>query len=85
MPHSVMSVAALLAQAPMSQYLGPARWLLDARPSGDQVACSIPAGSGNIDMEIDHEMFSTDILSLPLIQEGQLFWRKNVHRYWLIT
>ena len=34
--------------------------------------------------EIDHEIFSTVILSLPLIQEGQLsvvvsFWRKNVH------
>ena len=32
-------------------------------------------------LEIDHEIFSTVILSLPLIQEGQLvsFWRKNVH------
>ena len=34
-------------------------------------------------VEIDHEIFSTVILSLPLIQEGQLsvvsFWRKNVH------
>ena len=33
-------------------------------------------------MEIDHEIFSTVILSLPLIQEGQSvvsFWRKNVH------
>ena len=32
-------------------------------------------------VEIDHEMFSTVILSLPLIQEGHLssFWRKNVH------
>ena len=29
-------------------------------------------------VEIDHEIFSTVILSLPLIQEGQ-FWRKNVH------
>ena len=29
----------------------------------------------------DHEIFSTVILSLPLIQEGQLsvFWQKNVH------
>ena len=31
-------------------------------------------------VEIDHEIFSTVILLLPLIQEGQLsvFWRKNV-------
>ena len=32
-------------------------------------------------VEIDHEIFSTVILSLPLIQEGAVvsFWRKNVH------
>ena len=31
-------------------------------------------------VEIDHEIFSTVILSLPLIQEGQLsVVRKNVH------
>ena len=32
-------------------------------------------------VEIDHEIFSTVILSFPLIQEVQLsgFWRKNVH------
>ena len=32
-------------------------------------------------MEIDHEIFSTVILSLPLIQEGQLSvsGKKNVH------
>ena len=34
-------------------------------------------------VEIDHEIFSTVILSLPLIQEGQFtvvsFWQKNVH------
>ena len=41
----------------------------DARPTIDQeVAGSIPAGSG----KIDHETFSTVILSLPLIQEEQL-------------
>ena len=40
---------------------------LDARPTGDQeVVGSTPA------MEIDHEIFSTVILSLPQIQEGQL-------------
>ena len=44
------------------------------RPTGDQeVARSTPAEVGNIlFMEIDHEIFSTIILSLPLIQEGQL-------------
>ena len=36
-------------------------------------AGSITAGSGNIlFVEIDHEIFSTVILSLPLIQDGQL-------------
>ena len=36
-------------------------------------------------MDFDHEIFSTVILSLPLIQEGAVvkFWRKNVHKYWL--
>ena len=45
----------------------------DARPTGDQkVADSSPAGSGNFIYEIDHEIFSRVILSLLLIQEGQL-------------
>ena len=44
---------------------------LDGRPTGDQeIAGSTSAEVGNI--LIDHEMFSTVILSLPLIQEGQL-------------
>ena len=45
------------------------------RPTGDQeVAGSTPTEVGNIlsCVEIDHEIFSTVILSLPLIQEGQL-------------
>ena len=46
---------------------------LDARPTGDQVvAGSTPAGQQHSFVEIDHEIFSTFILSLPLIQEGQL-------------
>ena len=47
---------------------------LDARPTGDQeVAGSIPAEVGHIlSLEIDHEILSTVIFSLPLIQEGQL-------------
>ena len=47
---------------------------LDAHPTGDQeVADSTPAGSQQHSfMEIDHEIFSTVILSFPLFQEGQL-------------
>ena len=42
------------------------------RPTGDQeVAGLVPTVSGNI-REIDHEIFSMVILSLLLIQEGQL-------------
>ena len=42
-------------------------------PTVDQeVACSTPAGRQHSFMEIDHEMFSTVILSLPLIEEGVL-------------
>ena len=44
---------------------------LDAHPTGDQeVAGSIPVGLATFFCRIDHEMFSTVILSLPLIQEG---------------
>ena len=33
-------------------------------------------------VDIDNEIFATVILSLPLIQEGEIsFWRKNVHKY----
>ena len=44
------------------------------RTTGDQeVAGSTPAEDGEHSfVEIDHEIFSTVILSLPLIQEGQL-------------
>ena len=47
---------------------------LDAHPTGDQeVAGSTPArGRQHFFVEIDHELFSTAILFLPLIQEGQL-------------
>ena len=45
---------------------------LDARPTGDQqVAGSTPAEVGNILCD-DYEIFSVVILSLLLIQEGQL-------------
>ena len=47
---------------------------LDARPTGDQeVAGSTPRrGRQHSFVEIDHEIFSAVILSLPLIHEGQL-------------
>ena len=46
---------------------------LDARPTGDQeVVGSTPAEIGKSFVEIDHEIFATVILSLPLIQEGHL-------------
>ena len=53
---------------------------LDAHPTGDQeVAGSIPTGSATVFfVEIDHEIFSVVILSLPPIQEKS-FWQKNVH------
>ena len=43
---------------------------LDAQSIGDQVVGLTPAKVGFV--EIDHEIFSTVILSLPLIQEGQM-------------
>ena len=54
--------------------LNAGRPQLDVRPTGDQeVAGSIPAEVGNIlSWRYDHEIFSTIILSLPQIQEGQL-------------
>ena len=43
------------------------------RPAGDQeVAGSTPPRSATFFVKIDHEIFSTVILSFPLIQEGQL-------------
>ena len=43
------------------------------RPTGDQGRGFNPRrGRQHSFVEIDHEIFSTDILSLPLIQEGQL-------------
>ena len=51
----------------------------DARPTGVQkVAGSSPAWSGNIlSSGIDHELFSTVILSLPLIQGHCQFLTKE--------
>ena len=53
----------------LTLWTGPASVAqLDARPTGDQVV----AGRQHSFLEIDQEIFSTVILSLPLIQEGQL-------------
>ena len=53
---------------------GRPRWLSwMRRPTGDQeVAGSTPLGRQHSFVEIDHEIFSKVIFSLPLIQEGQL-------------
>ena len=46
---------------------------LDARPTGNrEVAGLTPLGQQHSFIEIDCEIFSTVILSLPLIQERQL-------------
>ena len=46
---------------------------LDACSTGDQeVVNSNPAGSATLSWRFDHEIFSMVILSLLLIQEGQL-------------
>ena len=53
---------------------------LDVRPTGD------PVEVVNISfVEIDHEIFSTVILSLLLIQEGQLSVSGECAQYWLTT
>ena len=64
----------LLTHAPIKVSYRRPRWLSwMRRPTGDQeVAGSTPAEVGNTFVEINHEIFSTVILSLPLIQEGQL-------------
>ena len=52
-----------------SQLGGSVRWSL----TGDQeVEGLIPARSGNVFLEIDHEIVSVVIFSLPQIQEEQL-------------
>ena len=56
---------------------------LDAHPTGDQeVAGLTPAALANFFMEIDHEIFSTVILSLSLIHQ---FLAKECAQYWFST
>ena len=54
--------------------------LLDARPTGDQEFAGSPQHSF---VEIYHEIFSAVIISLPLIQEGQLSVSGECAQYWL--
>ena len=58
----------------LNSCLGRPWWLIwMRRPTGDQdIAGSTPAEVDIFFVEIDNEIFSTVILSLPLIQEGQL-------------
>ena len=60
---------------------------LDARPTGDQeVAGSTPPDRQHSFVNIDREIFSTVILCLPLIQEGQLSVSgERCAQYWLTT
>ena len=70
--HSVISVKYLYIRTSTVELYKPASMAqLDASPTGDQeVAGSAP---DNIALwRFEHEIFSTIILSLPLIQEGQL-------------
>ena len=55
------------------------QWLSWMHPTRDQeVVGSTPQGRQHSFMEIDHEIFSTVILSIPLIQEGQLVSGKRM-------
>ena len=45
---------------------------LDACPTGSQEVAGLRLRSGTISfIEVDHEIISTFIISIPLIQEGQ--------------
>ena len=63
---SIVSVTLLLEPASVAQLDTPSDW----RPGGR--GFNPRRGRQHSFMEIDHEIFSTVILSLPLIQEGQL-------------
>ena len=55
--------------------------LLDTRPTADQkVADTAQLGQEHSFIDIDHEMFSTVIISLLLLQDWSCqFLRNNVH------
>ena len=54
---------------------------LDAHPIGVQeVAGSVPPDRQHSFVEIDHEIFSKVILSLPDLRRAVvIFWQKNMH------
>ena len=52
--------------------LSSRRAQLDARPTGDQEVAGSTRVGNILSQRFVHEIFSTDILSLQLIQEGQL-------------
>ena len=67
----------------MAQLDAPSDW----RPGGSSPRGFNPRrGRQHSFVEIDHEIFSTVILSLPLIQEGHFicqFLAKECAQYWL--
>ena len=63
---SVLVTVTLGSSVSVAQLDGPSEW----RPGGR--GFNPRRGQQHSFMEIDHEIFSTVILSLPLIQEGQL-------------
>ena len=66
----------MTAPASLAQLDAPSDW----RPGGH--GFDPRRGRQHSFMEIDHEIFSTVILSLPLIQEGQ-FLAKECAQIWL--
>ena len=64
--HTVCTISILLLPASVAQLDAPSDW----RPGGG--AINPRRGLQHSFLEIDHEIFSTVILSLLLIQEGQL-------------
>ena len=70
------TIQAVSEQASVAQLDAPSDW----RPGGR--GFNPRRSRQHSFVEIDHEIFSTVILSLPLIQEGQ-FLAKECAQYWL--
>ena len=68
---TITVVTIIVLPASVAQLNAPSDW----RPGGH--GFNPRRGRQHSFVEIDHEIFSMIILSLPLIQEG--FWRKNEH------
>ena len=82
--HEIISTIILPVPLIQEGHLPASEAQLDVRPTGDQEVVGLtPADVGNIlSWRFDHEIFSTVILSFPLIQEGQ-FLVKECAQYWL--